>query len=266
MADSFSSLTESVLCYILSFLPTKDAVATSVLSKRWKPLWRSVPAFDFDCDCNLKAFSSADLPLLKILHLPHNINFFGELLSGCPNLEDMELKYLGSTSNAIEAKFKKLPKLVRAVMNKDQIPLEVVHNVQFLRINWRVKINEDLIPEFHNLTRIEFSYSEHNRNWMEVLKVLKHCPNLQHLVIDQGGNSHCVPKCISSHLRTCCVYKYGGYETVFEFERYIVQNARLLQDMTICSYRGRSRRKKLEMIKKISLCTKLSSTCKLSFN
>ncbi|KAL5152498.1 putative F-box/LRR-repeat protein [Glycine soja] len=246
MADSFSSLTESVLCYILSFLPTKDAVATSVLSKRWKPLWRSVPAFDFDCDC--------------------------------------------STSNAIEAKFKKLPKLVRAVMNKDQIPLEVVHNVQFLRINWRVKINEDLIPEFHNLTRIEFSYSEHNRNWMEVLKVLKHCPNLQHLVIDQGdsfcmftnftsyvllttftmigegGNSHCVPKCISSHLRTCCVYKYGGYETEFEFERYIVQNARLLQDMTICSYRGRSRRKKLEMIKKISLCTKLSSTCKLSFN
>lgn len=59
-----------------------------------------------------------------------------DLLSGCPNLEDMELKYLGSTSNAIEAKFKKLPKLVRAVMNKDQIPLEVVHNVQFLRINW----------------------------------------------------------------------------------------------------------------------------------
>ncbi|XP_028186674.1 FBD-associated F-box protein At3g49020-like [Glycine soja] len=166
MADRFSSLTESVLCYILSFLSTKDAVATSVLSKRWKPLWRSVPAFDFDCDCkydftlpaaaflkipptnvfqldslSLKAFSSADLPLLKILHLPHvffsqNINFFGELLSGCPNLEDMELKYLGSTSNAIEAKFKKLPKLVRAVMNKDQIPLEVVHNVQFLRINW----------------------------------------------------------------------------------------------------------------------------------
>jgi hypothetical protein len=45
---SLGSLPDEVLRHILSFLPTEDAVRTSVLSKRWELLWVSIPNLDFE--------------------------------------------------------------------------------------------------------------------------------------------------------------------------------------------------------------------------
>ncbi|KAJ3690762.1 hypothetical protein LUZ61_019926 [Rhynchospora tenuis] len=52
-ADRISELPDSILTHILSYLPTKEAVRTWRLSKRWKDVWASVPILDFD---------SADFP------------------------------------------------------------------------------------------------------------------------------------------------------------------------------------------------------------
>ncbi|KAG7544150.1 F-box domain [Arabidopsis thaliana x Arabidopsis arenosa] len=46
--DIISDLPDELICHILSFLPTKEAAATTVLAKRWKPLLRYVPSLDFD--------------------------------------------------------------------------------------------------------------------------------------------------------------------------------------------------------------------------
>ncbi|XP_073120427.1 F-box/LRR-repeat protein At3g58900-like [Henckelia pumila] len=43
-----SHLPDCILHHILSYLPTKEVVATSILSKRWKLLWTEVTCFDFD--------------------------------------------------------------------------------------------------------------------------------------------------------------------------------------------------------------------------
>ena len=45
-SDFFDSLPDSLLIQILSYLPTRDSIITSTLSRRWRHLWTLIP-FDF---------------------------------------------------------------------------------------------------------------------------------------------------------------------------------------------------------------------------
>ncbi|CAN6898827.1 unnamed protein product [Brassica oleracea] len=50
MEDMFNRLPNPLISHILSFLPTKEAASTSVLSKRWRLLFASVTNLDFESD------------------------------------------------------------------------------------------------------------------------------------------------------------------------------------------------------------------------
>ncbi|KAL6650740.1 hypothetical protein ACP70R_009665 [Stipagrostis hirtigluma subsp. patula] len=47
-ADRLSALPDELLHNVLSFLPASQAVRSSVLSRRWRRLWRSAPCLDVD--------------------------------------------------------------------------------------------------------------------------------------------------------------------------------------------------------------------------
>ncbi|EOA23246.1 hypothetical protein CARUB_v10017292mg [Capsella rubella] len=82
--DRMNQLPEELLLHILSLLPTETVVTTSVLSKRWRSLWKLVPNLEFDSDHHhtfsenvCKFFLSHKAPVLKSLHLKfglHEVN------------------------------------------------------------------------------------------------------------------------------------------------------------------------------------------------
>ncbi|XP_061361079.1 FBD-associated F-box protein At4g10400-like [Gastrolobium bilobum] len=369
MADRISVLPDEIICHILSFLPTKESVATSVLSKRWNPFWRSVPTlrffentspfvrsvgaflrsrnlhqpiktFSLGCtsfrrgpnsvnkwisaalQCggvehldvwflyptklsspflthrtlvvlkltgvHITAFSSVDLPSLKILELSGVIleesGYLAKLLSGCPLLEDLVANSVSFDDSPSVAEFKSVPKLVKADISK-LILFAAVTNVKFLQIHWRDVMDpgrnpsfKDLALVFPNLIHIKF-YLCYAEDWPKIVEVLEHCPKLQTLVIDdygfteadEGGGGggkwpypQSVPESISLQLKTCRVNDYEGSNGLFQFARYILGNARFLQSMTIRTPSDTNPHAKLEMLKKLSLCPRCSATCKLS--
>ncbi|XP_027923026.1 F-box/FBD/LRR-repeat protein At4g26340-like [Vigna unguiculata] len=367
MADIISNFPNDILCYILSFLPSQQVVATSVLSKRWNLLWRSVHSFDFDfgyhgrsidtyevdyyrflfsmssflvwrdrnqplhrfrlscadifnnftsksiktavsgfgrvqhIDLNLDSqmvmpsvvftcktlvvlrlahitlseISFVDLPSLKILHfdfvsVSKDLNF-SQLLSGCPNLEDLEVKNMVCESKGT---FVRLPKLVRASIDEHLLPLETVKNVEVLFIDWICPRNLDI--DFPNLVQLQLIV-RFREDWPGVLRVLKHCPKLQTLVIcinkinpelfvasykeeDVRPYQQSVPACISSHLKSCCLKGYSGSVDEFQFARYVMENAKYLRTMKICIFGG-----KINMIRELFSFIKRSDICTLSF-
>ncbi|KAK7382099.1 hypothetical protein VNO80_00800 [Phaseolus coccineus] len=73
--DRISKLSDDVLCHILSFLTTKEATVTSLLSRRWRLLYSMLPSLHIRCSKQIiQHYSNVDIFVAK--HTPQNITAF----------------------------------------------------------------------------------------------------------------------------------------------------------------------------------------------
>ncbi|KAL4273420.1 hypothetical protein GQ457_13G021330 [Hibiscus cannabinus] len=64
--DRISRLPDDIVVFILSRLPTKVAARTSLLSRRWRWVWTSLPRLDFDSSNVLRAIKNRSFGSLSI--------------------------------------------------------------------------------------------------------------------------------------------------------------------------------------------------------
>ncbi|CAN1332825.1 F-box/FBD/LRR-repeat protein At1g13570 [Linum perenne] len=99
---SIGKLPADVICLILTFLPIKQAVRTSILSTQWRHRWRRIPQLVFDEDfatisaeCNPQLNQNSKVmleiyqALLKELILP--TGFYEGFLPLCPLLQELRV-------------------------------------------------------------------------------------------------------------------------------------------------------------------------------
>ncbi|XP_039684237.1 F-box/FBD/LRR-repeat protein At5g56420 [Medicago truncatula] len=218
------------------------------------------------------------LPSLKTLHLK-DIKFdrYGDLkclLGYCPVIEDLQLYHISyltflDPNRCCET----LTKLIRAdiIECNCDVPMKALSNVEFLRIKLYKTFNS---PTFHNLTHLVLSYS-----WGIVQRVLYLCPKLQNIEFYQkiqgsirdhefvyGQNwvlPKFVPPCLSLSLKTCSMRDFGFAGLQHEhtmLATYILNNSSVLETMSIWCFRKRS-----EIERELTSCSRASATCKFSF-
>ncbi|KAK3039805.1 hypothetical protein RJ639_027118 [Escallonia herrerae] len=87
--DRLSNLPNEILCHILSFLPTKNVVATSILSSSYLSLWSCIPMLDFHYQPHLHSSQKFVEFVSKVLagNRSPSIDTFKLSFKNCTDLE-----------------------------------------------------------------------------------------------------------------------------------------------------------------------------------
>ncbi|KAI5424671.1 F-box protein At4g09920 isoform X2 [Lathyrus oleraceus] len=141
---------------------------------------------------------------------------------------------------------------------------------------------------FRNLIQLDLVF-EFFYGWDDLKDMLQNCPNLEVLLIHEEiipklqdivigcewtvdvrngfytiwKSPNFVPKCISSRLRYCTL-TYEGMEDSLRFAEYVLQNARLLQVMTVKTTMFTRSVYHQKILDELNSCPKISPFCKLS--
>ncbi|KAG8378420.1 hypothetical protein BUALT_Bualt08G0135500 [Buddleja alternifolia] len=169
--DRLSSLPDSILTHILSFLDTRSAITTSFLSKRYKLLWTMLPSLDFKlCDSHTESFKSyVDKfrnPIKK---------------SSVASFERYVNTVLQQREHSNLTTFRvSLHKDVGLEFMQNCVDYAAQHRVQHLRIRGYFKLNPLVLPEMLLMSSSLITLHLHNATSCNIeLPKLVHLPNLK---------------------------------------------------------------------------------------
>ncbi|CAK8565909.1 unnamed protein product [Lathyrus sativus] len=234
-------------------------------------------------------FQSVDLPSLKVLHLEYvtfkAIRYIHKILSGCPILQELECQDLRTEIPTMMPPLGiAISNLVRASVTRTTfIGLEWLHNVEHLHM-YVDRMPPTIRGVFHNLTHLELIFGDAlygSYKWKWLKNLLQNTPNLQTLIIHDlymvYGGEQClsskkewnypeiVPECLLSHLTTCSLRDSRLINSELRFAKYIMQNSRLLNTITIQTAKFLDTNTKLQVLIELSSCPRISPTSKLLF-
>ncbi|KAI5405115.1 hypothetical protein KIW84_052045 [Lathyrus oleraceus] len=177
--------------------------------------------------------------------------------------------------------------LIRASISSISfIGLEWLRNVEHLHMHVVNRMPPNIRGVFHNLTHLELMFNFHSDDasavfkWRWLRKMLQNTPNLQTLIIHElykvlplcldeelqrfyvkgWKDPKIVPECLLSHLTTCSLTNYSLIPSELQFAKYIMQNSRLLNTITIQSAEFLDTNRKLQMLIELSSCPRISAT------
>ncbi|KAJ4839750.1 hypothetical protein Tsubulata_026030 [Turnera subulata] len=218
--DRISGLPDEILFYILSFLPIKYAVGTSILSKRWRFLWTSAPRLEFD-DTVLFSNPTEETDI-------HFVNFVERVLcyhSDAASVKKISLRCWGSY---IDTRILRLVYGTTMMPNLEELDLDFCigtkiqlpnciyssfENLHVLKLCSDIQLNTPGLVCFPRLrtlwlNSVRFSGDD------ALKKLLEGCPVLKDLFINQDTwfSSGVFHVCSSSlkNLEICRLIGYGS--------------------------------------------------------
>ncbi|CAG7864015.1 unnamed protein product, partial [Brassica rapa] len=233
--DRISSLPEPLILQILSLLPTKLVIATSVLSKRWRSVWKKVPILRFESKGNIQKFAenvsmsllSHKSPVLETLHLKVN-----------DRCEDV---YIGIWAGIAVTRHVRELELDLGYLcgNPVRFPscLLCFDTLETLKLKHYILLDIPSMVSLKSLRTLHL-HSVVYKDSESVRNLFASCPNLEHLVVHRGFhyNDDGVRFVIESpSLKTLLV---SGGETYGKQNGGYVINVPCLQHLTIQMLKG----------------------------
>ncbi|CAN7031161.1 unnamed protein product [Brassica rapa subsp. trilocularis] len=198
MDDKISQLPDDLLLRVLTFLPTRVAVSTSILSKRWEFLWMWLPKLEYDdseYSDELDSFIDLSLPLHKapvIERLRLNFDISGTGASALDDSRlspDVDVRLLHELHSLLVLVSINL--FVTCVTN-----LFTYKSLVILELTGPIFVN---VPRMVYLPSLKFLilgcmvYS----NEKSLHQLLSHCPVLEDLVLERNNEDNNCPFTLS---------------------------------------------------------------------